>query len=158
MNLFFSRYSRCPRCGKKTAAGLKKTDLRLGIWEYRCGNCKNVCWIDRAHSYNLITLLLAAVFLFAVFAAYLHQAYLLLSIPILASIPFLAHRYCPRYKKIPFSDTSGVGPSCYTERLPEESVAGQIENGVFVHKEESLTTVADFDFFPVLRPLPRSFL
>lgn len=43
MNLFFTRYSRCPRCGKKAAAGLKKTELRLGIWEYRCGNCKNVC-------------------------------------------------------------------------------------------------------------------
>ena len=43
MNLFFTRYSRCPRCGKKAAAGLKKTELRLGIWEYRCENCKNVC-------------------------------------------------------------------------------------------------------------------
>ena len=64
MNLFFTRYTRCPWCGKKAAAGLKKTELRLGIWEYRCGNCKNVCWIDRAHSYRLITLLLAAVFLY----------------------------------------------------------------------------------------------
>lgn len=89
MSLFFSRYTRCPRCGKKTAAGLKKTELRLGIWEYLCENCKNVYWIDRAYSYRLITLLLVAVFLCAVFAAYLHQAYLLLSIPILASIPFL---------------------------------------------------------------------
>lgn len=148
MSLFFSRYTRCPRCGKKTAAGLKKTELRLGIWEYLCENCKNVYWIDRAYSYRLITLLLVAVFLCAVFAAYLHQAHLLLSIPILASIPFLAHRYCPRYKKIPFSDTSGVDPSCYTERLPEESVAGQIANGVFVRKGEILTTVADFDSFP----------
>ena len=43
MNLFITRYSRCPRCGKKAAAGLKKTELRLGIWEYRCENCKNVC-------------------------------------------------------------------------------------------------------------------
>lgn len=62
--------------------------------------------------------------------------------------PFPAHRYCPRYKKIPFSDTSGVDPSCYTERLPEESVAGQIANGVFVRKGEILTTVAGFDSFP----------
>ena len=37
-------------------------------------------------------------------------------------------------------------------------VARQIENGVFVHKGEILTSVADFDSFPCLRPLPRSFL
>lgn len=148
MNLFFTRYTRCPWCGKRTTAGYKKIEMRLGLGEYRCESCKNIYWIDRAHSYSVITLLFAAVFLCAIFAAYIHWSFLLFSIPIIASIPFLAYRYCPRYKKIPSSDTSGINPSCYTERLLEESVAGQLESGVFVRKGEILTTVADFDDFP----------
>lgn len=81
MNLFFTRYTRCPWCGKRTTAGYKKIEMRLGLGEYRCESCKNIYWIDRAHSYSVITLLFAAVFLCAIFAAYIHWSFLLFSIP-----------------------------------------------------------------------------
>ncbi len=139
MNLFFRDIPAAPGAAKKTAAGLKKTELRLGIWEYRCGELQKRL-LNRQGAFLSFNNASACRSLFVRNLCGLSSS----SLPAaqypypFASIPFLAHRYRPRYKKIPFSDTSGVDPSCYTERLPEESVAGQIENGVFVPQRRDL--------------------
>ena len=84
----------------------------------------------------------------AIFAAYLHQAYLLLSIPILASIPFLAHRYRPRYKRflspIHRASTQAAIPSVCRRKAWRD----RLKTAFSSHKGEILTSVADFDSFP----------